>query len=176
MDDVRVYGDFHRISPEIYEQIKDSIPFDQVEYDGDVLRVDHEGQYLMIDDFIETIRDLLPETVTGTLNTSTISTGSSPATPLPPAKSKKRPLPWTMCSTHISANTGCRENRGCRFAAISKDFAPAAQGRRPEIPCAFGVIQVSRERLIQDCPMPRLSGRTGRIFRRVRCQPTPVPV
>lgn len=61
MEDVRVYGDFHRISPEIYEQIKDAIPFDQVEYDGDVLRVDHEGVYLMIDDFIEQIRDLLPE-------------------------------------------------------------------------------------------------------------------
>lgn len=61
MEDVRVYGDFHRISPEIYEQLKDSMPFDQVEYDGDVLRVDHEGVYLMIDDFIETIRDLLPE-------------------------------------------------------------------------------------------------------------------
>nr|WP_287412964.1 hypothetical protein [Pseudodesulfovibrio sp.] len=61
MEDVRVYGDFHRITPEIYEQIKDANPFDQVEYDGDVLRVDHEGHYLMIDDFIEAIRDLLPE-------------------------------------------------------------------------------------------------------------------
>jgi len=61
MDDVRVYGDFHRITPEIYEKLKDSIPFDQVEYDGDVLRVDHEGVYLMIDDFIEMVRDLLPE-------------------------------------------------------------------------------------------------------------------
>lgn len=60
-DDVRVYGDFHRISPEIFEQLKDCCPFDQVEYDGDVLRVDHEGCYLMIDDFIEKVRDLLPE-------------------------------------------------------------------------------------------------------------------
>lgn len=57
----RVYGDFHRISQEIYEQIKDSIPFDQVEYDGDVLRVDHEGHYLYIDDFLETISNILPE-------------------------------------------------------------------------------------------------------------------
>lgn len=61
MDDVRVYGDFHRITPEIYEQIKDAIPFDQVEYDGDVLRVDHEGVFLMVDDFLETVRDILPE-------------------------------------------------------------------------------------------------------------------
>jgi len=61
MEDVRVYGDFHRITPEIFEKIRDAIPFDQVEYDGDVLRVDHEGPFLIIDDFIETIRDLLPE-------------------------------------------------------------------------------------------------------------------
>lgn len=61
MEDVRVYGDFHRITPEIYEEIKDSLPFDQVEYDGDVLRLDHEGVYLMIDDFMETISKLLPE-------------------------------------------------------------------------------------------------------------------
>lgn len=60
-EDVRVYGDFHRISPELYEQIKDSIPFDQVDYNGDVLRLDHEGPYLYIDDFLETVRDLLPE-------------------------------------------------------------------------------------------------------------------
>jgi hypothetical protein len=60
-EDVRVYGDFHRISPDIYEQLKGAIPFDQVEYDGDVLRVDHEGPYLYIDDFLELIRDLLPE-------------------------------------------------------------------------------------------------------------------
>ena len=61
MEDVRVYGDFHRITPEIFEQIKGLNPFDQVEYDGDVLRVDHEGHFIMIDDFIETISRLLPE-------------------------------------------------------------------------------------------------------------------
>jgi hypothetical protein len=61
MEAVRVYGDFHRIAPEVFELIKDIIPFDQVEYDGDVLRVDHEGHYLMIDDFMEAIRDNLPE-------------------------------------------------------------------------------------------------------------------
>lgn len=32
---------------------KDSIPFDQVEYDSDVLRMDHEDHYLIIDDFID---------------------------------------------------------------------------------------------------------------------------
>ena len=39
---------------------KDSIPFNQVEYDRDVFSVDHDGYYLIIDDFIESIRDLLP--------------------------------------------------------------------------------------------------------------------
>lgn len=60
-EDVRVYADFHRISPEIFEQIKGGIPFEQVQYDGDVLRLDHEGPYLYIDDFLETISGLLPE-------------------------------------------------------------------------------------------------------------------
>jgi hypothetical protein len=60
--DVRIYGDFHRISPEIYEQIKDSIPLDQIDYDGaDVLRIDHEGKYIYMDDFIELISKILPE-------------------------------------------------------------------------------------------------------------------
>ncbi|OIQ51082.1 hypothetical protein BerOc1_03027 [Pseudodesulfovibrio hydrargyri] len=61
MEDVRVYGDFHRIKPEIWDKIKDLCPFEQVDYDGDVLRVDHEGHYILIDDFIEAVRDLLPE-------------------------------------------------------------------------------------------------------------------
>jgi len=61
MEDVRVYGDFHRVSPELFEQIRDAIPFEQVDYDGDVLRLDHEGPYLMIDDFIEQMAALLPE-------------------------------------------------------------------------------------------------------------------
>lgn len=61
MEDVRVYGDFHRITPEIYEQLKNTMPFEDVEYDGDVLRVDHEGHYLIIDDFIEAVANLLPE-------------------------------------------------------------------------------------------------------------------
>ena len=61
MEDVRVYGDFHRVNKEMYDQLMGICPFDQVEYDGDVLRVDHEGVYLMVDDFMEMVRDLLPE-------------------------------------------------------------------------------------------------------------------
>jgi hypothetical protein len=61
MEDIRVYGDFHRVSPEMFEKIKGVCPFEQVAYDGDVLRVDHEGRYILIDDFIEAVRDNLPE-------------------------------------------------------------------------------------------------------------------
>jgi len=61
MEDIRVYGDFHRVSPEMFEKIKGLCPFEQVNYDGDVLRVDHEGRYILIDDFIEAVRDNLPE-------------------------------------------------------------------------------------------------------------------
>ena len=61
MDAVRIYGDFHRVSPEMYERIKDAIPLEQVEYDGDVLRIDHEGHYIIMDDFMELMADELPE-------------------------------------------------------------------------------------------------------------------
>lgn len=59
-DDVRAYGDIHGLSPENFEKIKDSIPFPQVKYVAGVLHVDHEGGYLMIDDFLEQIAELLP--------------------------------------------------------------------------------------------------------------------
>ena len=48
-DDVRAYGDFHGLNPENFEKIRDSIPFPQTEYVDNVLHVDHEGGYLMID-------------------------------------------------------------------------------------------------------------------------------
>lgn len=66
-DDVRVYGDFHRLPPVAYEQIRDAIPFDQVDYADGVLRVDHEGKFLDVDEFLETILELLPEDGWGAL-------------------------------------------------------------------------------------------------------------
>lgn len=53
MFDVRCYGDFHGISQEAYDSL--SIPFEQVEYDGRVLRVDHEGKFIWVEDFLEEI-------------------------------------------------------------------------------------------------------------------------
>lgn len=67
MEDVRVYGDFHGLTPEAYEELKDWIPFDQVEYDGYVLRVDHEGVFLDIDDFVERVTKLLGDEGKGAL-------------------------------------------------------------------------------------------------------------
>lgn len=66
-DDVRVYGDFHRFPPEAFKQVEDSIPFEQVDYADNVLRVDHEGKYLDVDDFLEKILSLLPEDGWGAL-------------------------------------------------------------------------------------------------------------
>jgi len=66
-DDVRIYGDFHKLPPEAFEQIRDAIPFDQVDYKNNVLRVDHEGKYLDVDDFLEAIVKLLPEDGWGAL-------------------------------------------------------------------------------------------------------------
>lgn len=67
-DDVRVYGDFHGITPEIFEQLKEDIPFEQVEYDGVMLRVDHEGKFLDVDDFLELVVKLLPQGAWGALD------------------------------------------------------------------------------------------------------------
>lgn len=61
MEDVRIYGDFHGLTPEQYEQVKDEIPFEQVEYGNNVLRVDHEGVFLDIDDFMERMAEVMGE-------------------------------------------------------------------------------------------------------------------
>lgn len=55
MEDVRIYADFHGLSPEKFELVKDAIPFDQVEYKDNVLRVDHEGVYIDVEPFLETM-------------------------------------------------------------------------------------------------------------------------
>ncbi|GAB7023536.1 hypothetical protein [Salidesulfovibrio brasiliensis] len=59
MEDVRIYGDFHGLTPEKFEMIKDEIPLDQVDYEDNVLRIDHEGVYIDMDDFIERMAEVL---------------------------------------------------------------------------------------------------------------------
>ncbi len=62
MDDVRVYGDVYGLPAEGYERLKGEIPFDQVKYEDGVLRVDHEGVFIMVDDFIGAVqREMNPD-------------------------------------------------------------------------------------------------------------------
>lgn len=58
-DDIRSYGDFYRLPPAAFERIRDHIPYPQVDYRDGILRVDHEGQYLDIEDFMKEIAGLL---------------------------------------------------------------------------------------------------------------------
>lgn len=62
-DDVRAYGDIQGFGPEAYEEIKDSIPFPQVEYNPEKrsLHVDHEGKFIWIDDFLDQVCELMDE-------------------------------------------------------------------------------------------------------------------
>lgn len=60
-DDIRAYGDFHGVSEADFEAIRDEIPFPQVDYANGVLRVDHEGKFIWIEDFLERMAGLLGE-------------------------------------------------------------------------------------------------------------------
>ncbi len=58
-DDIRTYGDFHGLSQEDFEAIRDEIPYPQVEFKDGVLKVDHEGKFIWIDDFLDRMVELL---------------------------------------------------------------------------------------------------------------------
>lgn len=60
-DDVRSYGDITGISPENYEKIKDHIPYPQVRYADNALHLDHEGQYIAVEDFLDELVGLMDE-------------------------------------------------------------------------------------------------------------------
>lgn len=60
-DDVRAYGDVKGLSPEAFEKIKDSIPFEQVHYENRMLRVDHEGKFIDVESFVEDICELMDD-------------------------------------------------------------------------------------------------------------------
>lgn len=59
MEPCRVYADVVGLSPEAFEKIKTAMPFTQVDYDGHTLRVDHEGEFLDVDDFLSTVMELM---------------------------------------------------------------------------------------------------------------------
>ena len=60
-DDVRTYGDFHGLSQEDFDSVRDEIPYPQVSFKDGVLKVDHEGKFIWIDDFLERMAELLAD-------------------------------------------------------------------------------------------------------------------
>ncbi|MDP2846579.1 MAG: hypothetical protein Q8O35_00140 [Humidesulfovibrio sp.] len=68
MEAVRVYADIHGLSPEAFEEIRHSMPFDQVVYKDRILAVDHEGHYIDVEPFLDDIARLLDENGWGKLD------------------------------------------------------------------------------------------------------------
>lgn len=61
MEAVRVYADIHGLSPEAYEEIRQTMPFDQAVYTNRVLSVDFEGHYIDVEPFLNDCARLLDE-------------------------------------------------------------------------------------------------------------------
>lgn len=59
MEAVRVYADIHGLPPEAFEEIRGSMPFDQVVYRDGVLNVDFEGHYIDVEPFLNDVARLL---------------------------------------------------------------------------------------------------------------------
>jgi hypothetical protein len=59
MEAVRVYADVHGLSPEAFEEIRHSMPFNQVVYKDTILNVDFEGHYIDVEPFLADIARLL---------------------------------------------------------------------------------------------------------------------
>lgn len=68
MEAVRVYADIHGLSPEAFEEIRPSLPFDQVVYKDRVLAVDFEGQYIDVEPFLDAVARLLDDDGWGKLD------------------------------------------------------------------------------------------------------------
>ena len=59
MEAVRVYADVNGLSPEAYEEIRASMPFDQAVYKDRVLAVDFEGHYIDVEPFLNDVARLI---------------------------------------------------------------------------------------------------------------------
>ncbi|OGR37458.1 MAG: hypothetical protein A2051_07350 [Desulfovibrionales bacterium GWA2_65_9] len=68
MEAVRVYADIHGLSPEAFEEIRHSLPFDQVVYKDRILAVDFEGHYIDVEPFLDDIARLMDEDGWGKLD------------------------------------------------------------------------------------------------------------
>lgn len=68
MEAVRVYADIQGLSPEAFEEIRQSMPFDQVVYKDRTLGVDFEGHYIDVEPFLNDVARLLDEDGWGKLD------------------------------------------------------------------------------------------------------------
>lgn len=68
MEAVRVYADVHGLSPEAFEEIRPSLPFDQVVYKDRILAVDFEGHYIDVEPFLDAVARLLDDDGWGKLD------------------------------------------------------------------------------------------------------------
>ncbi len=68
MEAVRVYADIHGLSPEAFEEIRHSMPFDQVVYKDRILAVGFEGHYIDVEPFLNDIARLIDDDGWGKLD------------------------------------------------------------------------------------------------------------
>jgi len=68
MEAVRVYADIHGLSPEAFEEIRHSMPFDQIVYKNGILNVDFEGHYIDVEPFLADVARLIEPTGWGKLD------------------------------------------------------------------------------------------------------------
>jgi hypothetical protein len=61
MEAVRVYADVHGLSPEAYEEIRQTMPFDQAVYKDRILNVDFEGHYIDVEPFLNDVARLMDD-------------------------------------------------------------------------------------------------------------------
>jgi len=61
MEAVRVYADVHGLSPEAYEEIRHTMPFDQAVYKDRILNVDFEGCYIDVEPFLNDVARLMDD-------------------------------------------------------------------------------------------------------------------
>jgi len=68
MEAVRVYADIHGLSPEAFEEVRQTMPFDQVVYKDGILAVDFEGHYIDVEPFLNDIARLIDDDGWGKLD------------------------------------------------------------------------------------------------------------
>ena len=68
MEAVRVYADIQGLSQAAFEELRQTMPFDQVVYKDGLLNVDFEGHYIDVEPFLEDVARLLDDDGWGKLD------------------------------------------------------------------------------------------------------------